>query len=480
MDNKKYFYICFAIAIAYIFPILTTTVYYNDDIARVMSGHYGWLEDARPLTEIGYKILTFNSILPDLFPLPLILSMVFISYVLTMLSNSASPDNRILFILCSVTVLLNPLFVSNLHFRYDAPFMVLSLGFALLPFCITKLNPFISFVASVCFLILSMSSYQSAINIYIAFTSLEMLRNSINKNYLSIIKKATLRIIVLMLAFLVYKFLLVSLINTSKYFNNYNSIIPFNSDFINSAMSHLFTSLLIFKYTLNTGFLLLISSIIIASSLPFLFILNKKNKKDCIKIAIFYVLFIFSMIFSIGGVIIFAETPVYFSRVYVGFGAVIACMLIPTCWIKYNAKIKFTKYLFIAIPYIYLFSFSYVANNAIRIENAHMEDVARMIVSDIRTSGNENIKKFVVNGKLKKSRQAEIATTTFPMISGFLPQSFDGGYRGSEYLLNRIGLPDFRYDYDAIKPITDCVQIRSSHYYSICKKNNDLLSITFN
>lgn len=480
MDNKKYFYACLAVIVVYIFPILTTTIYYKDDLARVMYGHYGWLGDARPLTEIGYKILSFNSVLPDLFPLPLILSVVFISYVFTTLSNSTSHDNRLLFILCSVTVLLNPLFVENLHFRYDAPFMVLSLGFALLPFCYSKLNQWYSFAIGSCFLILSISAYQSAINVYIAFTSLEILRNSINNNYYVVIKKAASRLSALIVALLIYKFLIVPSINTSQYFNIYNNIIPLGPNFINSIIKNISTSFLIFKYTLNAGFLLLILSIILASVIPLLFITKGKNYKDRIRIIIFYVLFIFSMLFCISGVVVFAETPIYFSRVYVGFGAVIACMLMPTCWLRYNNKTKLIKFSFLVIPYIYLFSFSYAANNAMKIENAHMEDVARMIVSDIRTSGNENIKNLVVSGKLKKSKQAEIAITAFPMIAGFLPQTFDGGYRGGEYLLNRLGLPDIRYDYDEIKPVSDCLQISSGYYYNICKKNNELLSITFN
>ena len=126
---------CLAIIGVSIFPLLISDIYYLDDSYRVVTGIIGWSGDARPVGEIFYKILTLsNNSLPDLFPAPLILSILFLCYVFSLLSTKFSNGHTFLFALCISPVILNPLFNANLHFRYDSPFMVLSIAFALLPY----------------------------------------------------------------------------------------------------------------------------------------------------------------------------------------------------------------------------------------------------------------------------------------------------------------------------------------------------------
>ena len=116
--SKKCFISCLVILGVALIPIISSNVYYMDDLYRVVLGIKGWSGDARPFAEIFYNVLTLQSdIMPDLFPAPLILAVVFLCFVFSMLSERFSNGRDILFAFCICPLILNPLFSSNLHFK---------------------------------------------------------------------------------------------------------------------------------------------------------------------------------------------------------------------------------------------------------------------------------------------------------------------------------------------------------------------------
>lgn len=484
--DRKIFFVSLTLIAIYVFPLLTSNIYYYDDLSRVMFGYSGWVGDARPVGDILYRILSFGNLIPDLFPFPLIISIIALCLTFSIIWQTFNTnENIIIYAVCFTPLVFNPLFISNLHFRYDAPFMVLSICFALLPFAITVQNTFIQIICGSLFIVLSFSSYQTAINVFIIFCSLEALRNIINYSYHFCCKKIVIRMASLFLGYLIYAKMVIPSIHLNNYFAKLNKTLTLDHAFPGKVYDHYIASMSIFVDDNSNGFKLfffaLISIFVVTIIFIFVKLLKHNDKKRAILFITTAIIALTVSLFCIIGLVVFSENPVYYPRVYLGLGAFITTMIFPVCWIKNNHN-RIIVYAAIAIPFTYMFSFGFAANNAIRLEDEHIKTISILIVKDILSSGNINDDiELTVNGKLKLSAQAKIASTAFPLIKFLLPKVFDNKYDGGQFMLRRMGLPRISYDNIAEKNMSQKNYLRKSenYYYQIWLVNEKKIFLTF-
>ncbi|EFT8543656.1 hypothetical protein HVI29_001946, partial [Salmonella enterica subsp. enterica serovar Johannesburg] len=135
MKKNNFTYI-FLIAFLYCLPIILGTSYYYDDLFRAYSGYSSWNADGRPFANLFYQILTFGQTMPDSFPVALILAIAIFSYVGYLLGKNNGVGSSLVFSIAYSTLIMSPLFISNLLFRYDSSFMVLAVAASVLPYAI--------------------------------------------------------------------------------------------------------------------------------------------------------------------------------------------------------------------------------------------------------------------------------------------------------------------------------------------------------
>ncbi|EFJ3328968.1 hypothetical protein G5I70_004439, partial [Escherichia coli] len=131
---NRHIVIAAGLTLFYAIPLLLGTSYYNDDIFRSVWSYYGWQGDGRPLAEAIYRTITTGDVLPDYFPGMTILALILYSAVSLKVCEYFIGSKGIKAIVLSLCFLASPFFVSNLLFRYDSFFMVLSVTMAITPY----------------------------------------------------------------------------------------------------------------------------------------------------------------------------------------------------------------------------------------------------------------------------------------------------------------------------------------------------------
>ncbi|MCE9896593.1 glucosyltransferase domain-containing protein, partial [Citrobacter portucalensis] len=132
-----------------------------------------WDTDGRPFANLFYFVLTFGQTLPDIYPIPLLLGVAFYSYVGFLYARTNGFKFSIGFILSYAMLIMNPLFISNLLFRYDSSFMVIALTLCVVPYSLT-LKKWNAYIIGTAALITSFGLYQAAISVFIALAGIEL------------------------------------------------------------------------------------------------------------------------------------------------------------------------------------------------------------------------------------------------------------------------------------------------------------------
>ena len=173
-ENIKYFLIIFALYLFSLFTLFRSNFYYIsvDDLGRILVGDRNWKGWYRYVSEFGSIIIHTNSHIIDIAPLTQILAALILSvssYIIIYCFN-----NKKFTVASCIAVLplgLSPYFLTNISYRFDSPYMALSILFSLVPFLfIDSLPAYIFTTAAGLFLMCF--SYQASSSIYIITTLL--------------------------------------------------------------------------------------------------------------------------------------------------------------------------------------------------------------------------------------------------------------------------------------------------------------------
>ena len=168
------FYVLFALLFLLIlFPILRADRYYNDDVARAITGFYGWDINGRPLATLVMRLLQFNlRHLVDISPLPQIGAIVVLSAIGVLIARRYRLGSPWLAALVSFPLGAQPFYLENLSYRFDALGMSLALLFALLPFLACR-DDYKGRVFGQISLFASLCLYQPALSVFLTFALAE-------------------------------------------------------------------------------------------------------------------------------------------------------------------------------------------------------------------------------------------------------------------------------------------------------------------
>ncbi|MGX3045402.1 glucosyltransferase domain-containing protein [Helicobacter sp. T3_23-1056] len=149
----KYFLIAFSIYLLGILSLIRADVYYIDDLGRAAIGYKEWDNFSRYISWFLSTPMHMSTTLSDIAPLTQLVAIAFLSFASVILvwsvreiiwknedrlwESSEIPNKKrltVMGIIASVPIGLSPYFLEELSFRFDSPYMALSVLFSVIPF----------------------------------------------------------------------------------------------------------------------------------------------------------------------------------------------------------------------------------------------------------------------------------------------------------------------------------------------------------
>jgi hypothetical protein len=203
-QQKELLFFCF-IALLFVYPIIHADFYFRDDFTRAMEGYALWEDSGRPLASIVQLLLSASksNALLDVAPLTQIFAALLLALSAFQFNEYLKREYQQGLVFASVLFIVNPFFLYNLSYRYDAFSMTLGIFFTVLAFCL-PLKSRIGSKNSILLLIASLLLYQSDINLFIALAALEVMLLSKREGLRNIFRRLLVRSGQYCIAFSIY------------------------------------------------------------------------------------------------------------------------------------------------------------------------------------------------------------------------------------------------------------------------------------
>jgi len=356
-----------------ILTIIRANFLYMDDFVRSISGMRGWHSWSRYVSEFSSIFIHANWNLTDISPLPQLLAIFFLagsSVLLVYVLNNKKIT--ITGLLASVPLGLSPYMLECLSYRYDAPYMALSILTSITPFLFLVRKKAFVFWSMISLLIMCMT-YQAASGIYLLITLILCFndwngKRKTNREVFLFFGRAVLSF---GMAMAIFKLFLMKPFST--YVSNTMPPLP-------ELFSGIFTNIQIYASTINSDFgfiwkvfIGIILCIFIAKSVS----RSAQNKiiSFFAAIILFCLLFVFSY-----GIYLALEHTLFVPRTMYGFGVLLAIISIYIVF-EFN---KAAKIFALALSWsFFVFAFSY--GNALADQMRYANFRASILLHDLST-----------------------------------------------------------------------------------------------
>jgi hypothetical protein len=183
----------FAILCAlFTYPVIAADIMHRDDLWRVISGQYAWAQHGRPMADLVTQILSLSgSAIIDAAPFAQVVFglCLFVSFVLTQRYFQRDYDQSLG--LALGILFLNPFFLGNILYQFDALGMGLAIAVTTAAFVLVpRFQPF-TFVCSIGAFAVVLALYQPTLNLLIGLCAVQLAASAVKGDAL----QALLRIL---------------------------------------------------------------------------------------------------------------------------------------------------------------------------------------------------------------------------------------------------------------------------------------------
>lgn len=174
-QNKILAFFVIAIFI-FVFPLILADNFYIDDNWRAQVAGMAWKESGRILTGWLYQGLSFTQGAPNIFPLPLLTSIVAMSFALRALTNHYFSKPTVASCLVVLPLWYSPFFLQSLSYQYDGPAMALGVVAVIYAITFRHASLIVRMGGAALCIAIGLSLYQMVINIYLGLCCIELIR----------------------------------------------------------------------------------------------------------------------------------------------------------------------------------------------------------------------------------------------------------------------------------------------------------------
>ena len=415
----------------YALPIIFADVLYQDDIQRVLYGDpSSWYKDGRPLMAYILTSLSFGIPLFDIFPAPLLLGLLFLSFALTLFYKKYLHSyDTISVILCLLMLIISPFFLENLSFRFESLVMCISLGLFIILFSLSEHTAkLVCFLQSFVITILVSSTYQASVGAFFSLLFLTVFIQLKDVPLKQIIENASYKVIGFCVGAIFYMLCIApNFVAKHGYQAIHSKIIPLNAEGFTTLLNNLkkFFSFLRFMYFPDSkSFITYLSALTIIFTLIAIAIYikdilsmeqdNSKNIKASLAI-ISPVLIIFFAFLPM----CFLSVPIFMPRTFISFN--IFLLFLGSVFISLSKRSRLVLIIFIPI-FFFSYSFSYTYANLLKSQAAYEAFVAQSIVQDLnKISGIDSSYRFYIEGKKVMAKDVILAAKRHGLFYLLIP-----------------------------------------------------------
>ncbi|MBR1731342.1 MAG: glucosyltransferase domain-containing protein, partial [Ruminococcus sp.] len=466
-NYRIHFAVLSGVYIIGIIALVRANFYYVDDLGRTVDGYEMTGDFSRYIANIMSEVFHGNSWLADISPLPQILAVLIMAFtgvvLLSVICDNHIP--KIWSIAALVPLGLSPYFLGCLSYKYDAPYMAVSVLASVLPFAYYKKNSIKYFLAVFAGIIIMCATYQASSGIFqmiVVFICFLMWNK---KENLKTIGKFLLSSVVGYVGALgVFRLLLMTPLNEKEYVD---SSISISSLFVNLKK---YVELIINDFT--SLWLVLIVFICI-SFVIYIIKTTKQNKaiSGLISLVSIAVMFYFSF-----GVYLLFSKAITNPRALYGVGVFITILSIPlfNCNRIYLGKAStiLLSWLFVVFAFIY--------GNTLSLQKEYTDFRIQQVANDLNSSNildSEKGYKLQVKGSIGLAKAVKNTSDEYPLISKLVPIHFcDSSWGWGDYQFREYyGMKFSPYDNKEFNT-NDLKTIKDTYNYNIMA-NDEVLQI---
>lgn len=460
-------FICLAIIYAIsIIAIIRANFKYIDDLGRVAGGYAGWSNFSRYTSSFLSTVIHGDTYLTDISPLTQLLAVVILalSSAILLYILMEKKTFSIWGIIAVLPLGLSPYFLECISYKYDSPYMALSILASIFPFILYSSGYIFYSIASFIGTIIMCTTYQAASGIYpMIVVLLCFIFWSKGKQIKDIFKLLIVSVLSYGIGMLFFRVFL--MLPAEGYVSN---SIPSISQIIPETIKHLYQ----YFMQIITDFKNIWLILIVLMGIACLYIATRdstRKKYFALPVAIITFGIMALLCFGLYPVL---SNPLYDPRAMYGFGVFIALMGV---FIANAIKVYPAKIVCFALSWLFIgFSFTYgnALSEQINWTNFRVTSVIQDL-NDLEVFKTDEIKTVQLDGNIGKSPVINNMPQDYQMLNRLVPTTFGGTdwYWQQEYFYSYFGLKNIKWDVTKDLTTYDLPVIKDTMYHTI--KGND-------
>jgi hypothetical protein len=470
LSAKKSVIVLFGIYLVGISAILRANFSYNDDMGRVAEGYKGWGNFSRILSNLLSNFIHMDNYLTDISPLPQLIAIAImaLSGVVLLVILYGRTNFAVIEILALIPLCLNPYFLQCISFRYDAPYIALSVFGAIMPLLYRKRSETAYIAVSTIGTIIVCTTYQASSGIYPILVILMMLRmwNKQEENNGQIAQFCIRSVIGYGVGILIFRIFLMTSIDT--YVSN---SLPGIKSFIPNFVQHLrhYYSLVQsdFKWWWLVIVLLLIAG--------FVWTMAYTSKYNHWLGTVLSVLTLLGMAILCFGLYPALTEPSYSPRAMYGFGVFLTLLMVTIAEQENAVIVKTPVVLFSWIVFVFAFTYG----NALYTQNEYTDFRINQVIEDLNdlevfTTGEPVT--VQIAGSIGYAPVIDNMPQNYQMLNRLIPKNFRESWKWGQYkFYNYYELKNVVWDRSIDLTTYDLPVIEEHMYHTIRGKDNYIL-----
>lgn len=469
---KKMYRQYIVLSVVYILGLLSiirSNFYYIDDLYRNIKGTSLVGSFSRYVSGYLSTAVHGNGWLTDISPLPQILAALIMALaaIIMLYVISERTDFRVTDIICLISFGLSPYFCECLSYKYDAPYMALSVLVAVFPLLLRSQSTAKYIFSIIIGTILVCTSYQVSAAVFplcVAFLCFTRWNRGENlKEILLFLCKSASGFIA---GVLLFRFIFMESFAGAGYVSSSISLRAFPTNIVNYATRILedFNLLWIVLF-----FLIAIGFTVTACAS------TKKNKFAAFAMAVFALIVMFVLSCGLYSVLL---EPLTSARSMYAFGILLSLL---SYYIVSNSSVLLFRTAVCLLAWL-IFVFTFTYGNALNSQKQYTTFRTEQILADLSKLdllNDPSTKLFAVSGTIGYADSVENMMPLYPVLSDLVPLLLSDSKKGfgAYELEHYYGMDNLTHDEDAqiIEAQTDMVPLVDSVYHTIWGNDHCIL-----
>lgn len=459
-----------AIYLVAVSAILRANFFYHDDIQRACWGWPNW-GFSRHVSNGLSKFLHAGSYLTDISPLPQLLAVLIIAFTSVLCIHLITGSKKIGFwqIIAAVPIGLSPYFLECLSFKFDAPYMALSVLFSVLPLLWCNASRYLYVLSTAVCTVAMSSSYQASSGIFpMLVVILGVCRWTSGEKLWQVMRFYLISAVGFLAGLLLYRQFFMEELNAYA-----TTAMPPLAELLPSAIANYKRYIVHFLQGFTLPWLVT-AFVICVCFLVTVVRASKRNKLLTLLVTGFSMIIMFLLAF---GVYPFLVEPLFYPRAMYGIGCFLAFLGI---WaVSAVPKGYLTKIACFGLSWAF-FVFALTFGNALDVQARYTDFRISEVVDDLaacETLASEEPVTLQITGSIGYAPGLESMITAFPMIEKLVPVTFRGdGWWGEFGIRYYYGLPEFRFA-ETYDPPEEELPLVIDQYYHTIRADEDYIWI---